>query len=482
MDPRWRTLLFGFAACLVAAWVGVSLANGDYFIASVSALVCLWSILSWTRGPLAEGWLLAFLLFGYVIGNRGFAQITPVSGLPLFLSELGLFAIMTLTLLRGALKRSLPVHRDWLNGLLLLWMAIASVRILWDVRVYGLVAVRDFAMVYYVLYFFAAQAIAHHAPSRRILHGTLTLTFTVLPITALLAEAFPDFFMSNLLVAGVPLIYFKGDLLATYLFVGFILLLPLGRADWRRDGWRWLLAIISLVIGLLALSRSSLLGALVAIGWLAWSGRWRPARTFVAVCAAGLIAVTLFSFFQKKDFEQTRAYAIYEAAVSVVDFTGTHDYQSALSSDKGDNNRFRLTWWRTVAEETIQNSPLLGLGFGADLARGFLIEYYPTSETDFTARSPHNVFVTTFGRMGLVGFAVLGGIYLLQARATRKAVRIWRGVPEKDGAIALQAGCWVIMISACFGVVLEGPMGAIPFWTMLGLAHFQVTQPADEEN
>jgi hypothetical protein len=33
------------------------------------------------------------------------------------------------------------------------------------------------------------------------------------------------------------------------------------------------------------------------------------------------------------------------------------------------------------------------------------------------------------------------------------------------------------MVSACLGVVLEGPMGAIPFWIMLGLAHHAANAP-----
>ena len=44
-------------------------------------------------------------------------------------------------------------------------------------------------------------------------------------------------------------------------------------------------------------------------------------------------------------------------------------------------------------------------------------------------------------------------------------------------AMTLQAAVWVVMISACLGVVLEGPMGAIPFWIMLGLAHHAATAP-----
>jgi O-antigen ligase len=291
----------------------------------------------------------------------------------------------------------------------------------------------------------------------------------------LLANFFPDFFRANLLVDGVPLIFYKGDLLATFLFTGFILLLPAGRFRWREGWWRWLAALVSLVFGLTLLSRASMLGLFVALGWLAWAGRWRPVHLLVTVCAAGVLAVTVYSLSQKKDFTQTKAYAIYEAVVSIADYSGTRDYQNEMSSDKGDNNRFRLVWWKNVAVETLTTSPVLGLGFGADLAHGFLLEYYPTGDADFTARSPHNIFLTTLGRMGLAGFAVLLAIYLLQARVTARVAREARSDPARQDAMTLQAAVWVVMVSGCLGVVLEGPMGAIPFWIMLGLAHQAAT-------
>lgn len=349
---------------------------------------------------------------------------------------------------------------------------------MWDVGSYGFTALRDFAMVYYLLYFFVVQTLVAHAPSRSMIHGAVLVTFIVLPVTGLLARLFPDFFLSNMLIEGVPFIYYKGDLLATFLFTGFIVLLPAGQSRQPEDWLRWLAALASLVLGLTLLSRANMLGLMVAIGWLAWAGRWRPARVLVTVCLAGLLAVTVYSLLQKKDFTQTKAYAIYEAVVSIADFSGTRDYQSE-SSDKGDNNRFRLVWWKNVAEETLSTSPLLGLGFGADLAHGFLNEYYPVGGDDFSARSPHNIFMTTLGRMGLLGVAVLLAVYLHQARVTARVAREARADPARQEAMTLQAAVWVVMVSACLGVVLEGPMGAIPFWIMLGLAHHAAQNPAE---
>jgi hypothetical protein len=55
---------------------------------------------------------------------------------------------------------------------------------------------------------------------------------------------------------------------------------------------------------------------------------------------------------------------------------------------------------------------------------------------------------------------------------TRTAAKAARA--QLDGAaraLSWWCACWVILISACFGVVLENPMGAVVFWILLGLAH-----------
>jgi hypothetical protein len=54
-------------------------------------------------------------------------------------------------------------------------------------------------------------------------------------------------------------------------------------------------------------------------------------------------------------------------------------------------------------------------------------------------------------------------------------VRTWRSLRRDDAALdwGLWCGLWIILVSATFGVVLEGPMGAVPFWIMLGLVAAQ---------
>jgi len=481
VDPRLRNIIVGVVSAGLAVWLGYALAEGGYFLASIIAALCVWTLIAWLRGPLAEAWILAFLVFAYVLGNRGFAQVTPVGGLPLFFGEIGLGITLAILMFRFAFKRELPIRRDWLNSMIVLWLALGIGRMFFDVRTYGFVALRDFATLYYAFFLFVAQAATQDAASRALLSKVLTTTFALLPITSLLSEAFPEFFLGVLTFRGIPVILYKGDLLATFLFAGFIWLMPRQSFDRRSDWWWATLAILSLGLGLYYVSRAGMLGLMVALVWTA-SARWyRPSVVTAVVVLCGLIGATVYSLLQERPFTETRVYAIYEHVESLADFSGTHAYLNADAADSGDNNRFRLVWWRTIFNETMAGGPLLGLGFGHDLARGFVLAYDPLMEGDFTARSPHSIFFTVFARMGLVGLLSWSAFMIVLISESWRLAKISRDDTGARDILAAHAMCWVILTSACFGVVLEGPMGAIPFWVLLGFAHGQAHARVEEE-
>jgi hypothetical protein len=328
-------------------------------------------------------------------------------------------------------------------------------------------------MVYYLLFFFCAHAFGEHAASRRAFRRILTITMVCQVFAAVAVTTFPEFFMMNLRLRGVPLILQKGDLLALNLFAAFLWLTPKTAVE-GRAWWRWALPAIALGYGLLQLSRASMLGLAVALVCLWVARRWQTIMTATGVLAAGALIVGAAALLTTANVANSRLYATYEAMRSIVDFSGTAVYRSADASNKGDNNRFRLVWWKNVVDETIAVNPWVGLGFGTDLARGFAREYYGAEDPEFTVRSPHNVLVTTFGRMGLLGLVALSGIFACELVCAFRVARVAQcGEAGSVERATLHAMCLLVMAASCFGVVLEGPMGAIPFWILLGLAHSQ---------
>lgn len=458
-----RTRLLTLGALAGAVWLAWELASGDYLWPALVTVIALCASLVFVFGITLDALVIGGLMFGYLVGNRGFAQLMPSAQLPLLPAEIGLMLAGGWLLVQFARERILPFRRDLLNACILGWIIAGSVRVLFDIRPFGFVALRDYAMIYYASFFFIAQHAAG-GNSRRFLLRMLLAASIVQPIAVALVEAFPEFFLTKFTVRGIPLIFFKGDLAQTFTASSAFLLFFLTRGFHRL--WAWPLATAELLYVISSDNRASMLGALAALGWLAFSRARRFVWTQAAVMAAALFILSAAALLTENRWARLKFAGMVERAASIGDFTGQRAYSTEESGTKGDNNRFRTVWWRTVIEDALDQNPVFGLGFGYDLARNFLREYNPDMAEDFTARSPHSIVVSTFGRMGFVGLAFLLGLIAVLV------VRTWRIIRTPDVSsetLGIWAAIWVILVSACFGVVLEGPMGAVVFWSLLGI-------------
>jgi len=259
------------------------------------------------------------------------------------------------------------------------------------------------------------------------------------------------------------LIYYKGDLVGTFMAVGSLLFFL--RYEVRKRWWELGLSLALAAAVIATNNRASMLGLMVATLWLLVAGRWKfavaQAVTGITVAAVILVGASVMN----RPLDKTPLFGVYERIVSLTDPTGQRDYSGEGTFNKGDNNLFRTTWWKAVVGDTAAANPYVGVGFGYDLADRFVREYYPESGEEFAARSPHNVLVTVFARMGGVG--LIGLIAVMAA----VAAQTWRAVRSGPREAGPWCAVWIIFVSACFGVVLEGPMGAVVFWSLLGLAH-----------
>jgi hypothetical protein len=466
MNPQLRRWLVTGGTAVLAVWFGWLVAHGAYLLPAVAGVVALAAILvRLTRLP-ADVILLGLLLIGYIVGNRGFAQLMPLPGLPLFPAEFGLAVGVGWLVVQAALRRTLPWHRDALNWTILLWLVVGTARVVIDIRHHGLLAVRDYAMIYYATFFFLAQQCGTQPRTRRYLVGCLMLGVTALLPVYFLFSDFPLFFFTHFTVRGVPLIYLKGDLALAFLAAGSVVVFHAGRGPHRA--WAWPLATALFLTVLAGDSRASLVGAVVAMAWLALARRWAFPATMAAAAAGVLLMIAALAYSGNVPWAEHKLAGLQDRVASIVDVNSTLTYDSDESAYKGDNNRFRLIWWRTVLQDTWAQGPVFGLGFGYDLAANFVQQYDPGMGEEFTARSPHSIVIGTIGRMGGVGLATLLAIVAAMAARTWRALRNRATDPL---TCSLWCAAWVVFTSACFGVVLEGPMGAVVFWTLLGLAN-----------
>ncbi|MSU23198.1 MAG: hypothetical protein EXS32_05160 [Opitutus sp.] len=463
LSAIWRTRVYGTVAAVLAVWLAFLIAQEQYFWPLVSAggFVAL-GVVYLQPLPLPTV-LLGGAVIGYIVGNRGFAQVSLAGQFPLLPAEFVLLVAGVALAMKSAAQRRLPLRRDALNFAILLWMACCSFRLYLDLRLFQFAAVRDFATVYYASFFFLAQEAGTTEAGRRFLLRCLLGACAALLVVYPLFVQWPGFFLELLTIRGVPLVFFKGDLVGTFMAVGALLLFL--RFEQKRSFWSLAgsLGLIALVVS--TNNRASMLGLAVGSLLLAFAGRWRFAAFQTGAAIAAAIVILFVAYLRHESWEHTPLHGVYERVVSLGDPLGQHNYSGVETYNKGDNNLFRAVWWRTCIDETLHANPWLGLGWGYDLAEGFARIYYPDGTDDFLTRSPHNVVITVFARAGFAGLGPF--LFLLVVLVTRA----WRAART----MALEtAGLWasvcVILTSACLGVVLEGPMGAVVFWVVLGLA------------
>jgi O-antigen ligase len=463
LAPVWRNRLQAAVAAVVAVWLGVAIGQQELLWPGLCAGGLLLIVLVRTQSLPVGTVLLGLVSIGYIVGNRGFAQLSLAPPLPLLPAEFVLLVAGGLLTVQCAFQRDVPWRRDALNLAVLAWIGLSTWRLLFDLRPYGILAVRDFAMVYYAGFFFLAQAAARAEADRRFLIRCLVVGCVALLLMQVPYALFQDFFLGQLVVRGAPLIYYKGDLVGTFLAAGAVILFA--RYEQTRRWW-WLAWSVASFAGVIATNnRSSTVGIFAATVLLLLARRWKFAAFQFGLVVLAVVGVLCVSQVRGKSWRTTPLGDVYERVMSLTDPLGERTYVGEATANKGDNNLFRAVWWRAVFLETVDHAPWFGLGFGYDLADRFTREYYPEGSADFTARSPHNVVLTVFARTGIAGLLPFLAFMGLLAQ---RMIRIARREPVAGG---LWGGGVVIFVSACFGVVLEGPMGAVVFWTLLGVAN-----------
>lgn len=145
----------------------------------------------------------------------------------------------------------------------------------------------------------------------------------------------------------------------------------------------------------------------------------------------------------------------------------TQAITEAQFNAQGTERARNLVWSGVIA--WVDDTPtrqLFGSGFGNDfLAESGTLRYL--EGTDYTGvRSPHNWFVGTYARLGLIGVAsaIAVVLHLLVTLARHR-----RRFGEEELLFLAGAVVVAILPVASLGVVLEAPFGAVPFWWCAGI-------------
>ncbi len=139
----------------------------------------------------------------------------------------------------------------------------------------------------------------------------------------------------------------------------------------------------------------------------------------------------------------------------------TDNFSSIVSSDIDgsltDNKVWRLVWWAKLLNESFTLEHFfIGKGLGMSLAGNDL------TSVDESLRSPHNFHLTIIARFGYIIFFIwIYWLYLLFKPLFKKQL--------SGKMLGLTSILLAFIINGSFDVFFEGPMGAFPFWTLVGL-------------
>jgi hypothetical protein len=470
-DNRIKNFLVLLPALAIAAWIASEIGSEDYLVPAVvtGAFGAVVVFNTFTKSIRLESSVLCFLLVGYLVGNRGFAELTFAP--PFFPGEVCLALISAATLIRFVVTREWIDMSGFMATCILAFCVLGALRLAMDFSSYRMEAVRDSAMVYYSLYFFFGRQLALRADSKSMLEKSLRFSFIAMLPLLVVQRFAPDLFMTN---AEASVVYQRNDLLTIFAAGGVFFMYT--RPKLYR--WAWVqAALIIFYMGYIAegVTRASLLGLCVGSIPILVAGRKKFLLYPAAVVVLGGVALGTLTLAttQSNDSEATR---IAEKALSIVDFSGEAKYDSEVGDLKSGTNEFRRTLWQSFFDETNSVSPWFGRGFGYD----FLAHYEDTYQTGKWEglRSAHNYYVTLYGRMGIIGSLVFAAITLQVIvgglRAAWAASAGWLALAD----LSYWCGAWAILVASAVGVVLEGPVGAIVFWSFLGVATgtFQVAE------
>ena len=151
----------------------------------------------------------------------------------------------------------------------------------------------------------------------------------------------------------------------------------------------------------------------------------------------------------------------------------TDNFSSIVSTNidgnLSNNKVWRLIWWAKLVNEsfTLQHF-FVGKGLGMSLAGNDILN------PDDSLRSPHNFHLTILARFGYFVFMVwiTWLVSLFKPLFTRKLA---------GKTLAITSILLAFIINGSFDVFLEGPMGAFPFWTFVGLLFIENTYGSPTE-
>ena len=290
---------------------------------------------------------------------------------------------------------------------------------------------------------------------------TLFFIYKWLPFVALLnfiLQYFVPFFETVAPFGGIPILLYKNGDMGVQLLISTLLLLY----SFENKTFKWRV-LLSLVIALdflilASYSRSGIVAFLASMLCFIYFNKdiqlQSRVRLLIKYLPIILLVVTpIYINIKVTENFQGRAVGLEQIKNNFSSIVG-----GTTDATSENNVVWRLVWWAKIIDYSF-SSPnfFIGKGLGMNLATDDDI-----ITLDDSLRSPHNFHLNIMSRFGVLLFMIW--MYFL--------IQLLKPLFKKQlQGKRLLIGCILLafLLNASFDVFLEGPMGAFPFWTWLGL-------------
>lgn len=445
---------------VLGIWASVTTVSLDieYQVVLIISAVIVTSITFIKRSLPFDYKFLVAVLWGYALGGKGFAYISPVE--PIYIGEVALI-ICTFGLLYR-FTRGIKIIPTKLHLVILLWMILVGIYLLDSLPKYGILAIRDSAMAYYGVFFFFSFAMFQNEKCSKAFEKSLKIAVVLgcissvlfLTIWLPLAERVPAlqmFFLPHvdafipLIVAGTVFCFLKG------MSSKSILLLSLG---------------IACLFLLLLNKTAGVFSFVIVLGAITVFAK-RFDIAFMSVIGIILASLTIALFIAAGNSQVEKLVFESDSIQTISDIGGASGRHNSNTSD------WRLSWWTIIAEDTWETNPVLGVGIGGDITSHFLQSVMridlQSQEAQNYARYPHNILFTVLGRMGFLGLALfLIPFFSIIVFVLRFISLNLKNPDDIDryliASVIVLSGITNGMVQSTY----EVPHGAIMHWTCLG--------------
>jgi hypothetical protein len=389
-----------------------------------------------------------FVMALYVFFNKGIAYS--------FLAEaiwVGGFIVLFLT------RKEFTFAWDKRTKILGLFLLVTLGYIGWGLRSYTLFdVVRDSFVIQYAWFAFF---IFLFKDLQETMWKYLLVIYTWFPLFALFnfyIQNFSEFFDNRVLFGTVPFALYKyGDMGVHLLISTLVLILYLNHRSIRFQVTMAVAILLNLLI-ITAYSRSGMLAYLIGLGLFVVYTKQQAMRDLIKqylryLPLVLLVVLPLYGSIKVKENFQGRKVGMEQLVENVSSIFGT-----GKDVTLEDNKVWRLVWWANILNYSVSPEFILqGKGLGMSLAESDVI----TTDSD-DLRSPHNFNLTMLARFGWPLFLLWSYwlFCLFKPLFQRKL---------EDQQLMISCVLFTFWLNGSFDVFLEGPMGAFPFWTWVGL-------------